>query len=98
MVSSSRWSWAICPGNGTYEHYVGQRGLERLGLHKWQRYVAEAVAQLIAAALPPNCRAGDNANAFPGGFRLWDKEQKQKELKHGNYNGTSQGMTAQALA
>jgi polyphosphate glucokinase len=21
--------------------------------------------------LPPNCRAGDNANAFKGGFRLW---------------------------
>lgn len=24
--------------------------------------------------LPPNCRAGDNANAFRGGFRLWDVE------------------------
>jgi polyphosphate glucokinase len=65
----------------TYEHYVGQRGLDRLGVPKWQRYVAEAVAQLIAAlepeevvlgggnvrqltTLPPNCRAGDNANAF----------------------------------
>jgi polyphosphate glucokinase len=22
--------------------------------------------------LPPNCRAGDNANAFVGGFRLWE--------------------------
>ena len=22
--------------------------------------------------LPPRCRLGDNANAFPGGFRLWD--------------------------
>jgi polyphosphate glucokinase len=22
--------------------------------------------------LPPNCRAGDNTNAFVGGFRLWD--------------------------
>jgi polyphosphate glucokinase len=22
--------------------------------------------------LPPGCRAGDNANAFKGGFRLWD--------------------------
>ena len=21
--------------------------------------------------LPPGCRAGDNANAFLGGFRLW---------------------------
>src|SRR5262245_40160637 len=24
------------------------------------------------AALPPGCRAGDNANAFLGGFRLWE--------------------------
>ena len=22
--------------------------------------------------LPPHCRAGDNANAFRGGFRLWE--------------------------
>jgi glucose-6-phosphate isomerase len=26
--------------------------------------------------LPPGCRAGDNANAFLGGFRLWDKTQE----------------------
>jgi len=99
----------------TYEHYVGQRGLDRLGLHKWQRYVVEAVAQLIAAlepeevvlgggnvkqlkTLPPNCRAGDNANAFLGGFRLWDNEQKHKELKHGNNNGTSDETTAHRAA
>ena len=24
--------------------------------------------------LPPGCRAGDNANAFLGGFRLWEDE------------------------
>jgi len=30
--------------------------------------------------LPPGCRAGDNANAFLGGFRLWDKERQ----KNGN--------------
>jgi len=23
--------------------------------------------------LPPKCRAGENANAFLGGFRLWEK-------------------------
>ena len=23
--------------------------------------------------LPPKCRLGDNANAFRGGFRLWDR-------------------------
>jgi len=25
--------------------------------------------------LPPGCRTGDNANAFVGGFRLWQKPQ-----------------------
>ncbi len=25
--------------------------------------------------LPPQCRAGDNANAFLGGFRIWDEAQ-----------------------
>jgi polyphosphate glucokinase len=74
---------------GTYEDYVGERGLERWGKHKWRRNVAEVVAYLIAALepedvvlgggnvkqlekLPPGCRAGDNANAFLGGFRLWE--------------------------
>ena len=26
----------------------------------------------LLKTLPPNCRAGDNANAFVGGFRLWE--------------------------
>ena len=26
--------------------------------------------------LPPRCRAGDNANAFVGGFRLWQKTKR----------------------
>jgi polyphosphate glucokinase len=73
----------------TYEHYVGQRGLERGGKHKWRRYVADVVARLVEALepddivlgggnvkqlaeLPQGCRAGDNANAFLGGFRLWE--------------------------
>ena len=74
----------------TYEAYVGQRGLEQRGKKKWRRYVAEAVAGLIAALepddvvlgggnvkklkeLPAGCRAGDNANAFVGGARLWEQ-------------------------
>ena len=28
--------------------------------------------------LPPGCRAGTNANAFVGGFRLWKKADKPK--------------------
>jgi polyphosphate glucokinase len=74
---------------GTYEDYVGLRGLKRQGKKKWRRHVAEVVALLKAALepdyvvlgggnvhklkeLPPGCREGDNANAFRGGFRLWE--------------------------
>jgi polyphosphate glucokinase len=74
---------------GTYEDYVGLRGMERVGKKKWRRNVEDVVAHLIAAlgpndvvlgggnvkelkGLPPLCRVGDNANAFLGGFRLWE--------------------------
>lgn len=30
------------------------------------------------AALPPGCRAGDNANAFLGGFRIWEPTADRK--------------------
>jgi polyphosphate glucokinase len=77
-----------CKG-GTYEDYVGLRGLKRFGKKKWRRYVAYGVARLVNALhpddivlgggnskklkhLPPGCRRGDNANAFLGGFRLWE--------------------------
>ncbi len=73
----------------TYEHYLGQRGLERQGKRDWRRQVADVVARLSAALepddivlgggnvrrlkkLPRGCRAGDNAKAFVGGFRLWN--------------------------
>jgi polyphosphate glucokinase len=77
----------------TFEDYLGERGLERLGPKKWRRRVADVVAHLTAAlepdyvvlgggnvrklkTLPPGCRAGDNANAFRGGFRLWEEARK----------------------
>src|SRR5208337_3621981 len=73
---------------GTYEDYVGLRGLKARGPKKWRKYVADVVATLVAALepddvvlgggnikhlteLPQGCRAGDNANAFIGGFRAW---------------------------
>jgi polyphosphate glucokinase len=31
-------------------------------------------------ALPPNCRLGDNQNAFVGGFRLWDEDPPARVL------------------
>jgi len=30
--------------------------------------------------LPPLCRAGDNFNAFLGGFRLWDQEKRKSRI------------------
>jgi polyphosphate glucokinase len=33
--------------------------------------------------LPPGCRAGDNANAFLGGFRLWEEETPKPKSKIG---------------
>ncbi len=38
---------------GTYEDYVGERGLKRLGRRKWRRHVF-AVAALLRAALEPH--------------------------------------------
>ena len=74
----------------TFEDYVGERGLKRLGKKRWRRRIVEAVEILSAALqptdvvigggnvkklkhLPPNTRAGDNDNAFTGGFRLWEE-------------------------
>lgn len=31
--------------------------------------------------LPPGCRAGDNTNAFPGGFRLWEEAKDNKHKR-----------------
>jgi polyphosphate glucokinase len=73
---------------GTYEDYVGLRGMRDFGKKKWRRYVADVVKKLAAAlepddvvlgggnvrflkSLPPKCRAGSNANAFIGAYRLW---------------------------
>jgi polyphosphate glucokinase len=76
--------------NGTYEDYVGLRGLIARGEKKWRKHVADVIARLVAAlepddvvlgggnvkhldVLPAGCRAGDNANAFLGGFRAWEE-------------------------
>jgi polyphosphate glucokinase len=78
----------------TYEDYVGERGLVRLGKKKWRRYVEDVVESLSVAlapdyvvlgggnvkklnTLPEGTRAGDNANAFLGGLKLWETDEKQ---------------------
>jgi len=77
---------------GTYEDYVGLRGLKKRGKKKWRSHVTKVVAQLTAAlepddivlgggnvkklkSLPSGCRQGNNANAFLGGFRLWEDKK-----------------------
>jgi polyphosphate glucokinase len=79
---------------GTYEDYVGARGLNRFGKKRWRKLVDDVVERLVAATepedvvigggnlvhlkkLPRGCRAGNNANAFLGGFRMWDKKSRR---------------------
>jgi hypothetical protein len=74
----------------TYEDFVGQRGLKRLGRKKWRREVVALIDTFraalqpeyivlgggnvrLTAELPTDVRLGDNANAFKGGFRLWEE-------------------------
>ena len=78
---------------GTFEDYVGERGLEARGKKKWRTHVADVAARLIRALIPEDvvlgggnvrlldplplgCRAGDNANAFLGGFRVWQTAER----------------------
>jgi polyphosphate glucokinase len=42
----------------TYEDYVGLRGLEKHGPHKWRRHVADVVKLLIAALQPDDVVLG----------------------------------------
>ena len=93
---------------GTFEDFVGIRGLKRLGKKKWRWAAFDVVARLTAALgpdyvvlgggnvhrlkeLPPKCRAGDNANAFLGGFRLWERaDQPPLAAAHGIQQETNQ--------
>jgi polyphosphate glucokinase len=74
---------------GTYEDYVGDRGLDHDGKKRWRKLVTDVIERLVAATepegvvigggnlvhlkkLPKGYRAGNNAYAFIGGFRMWD--------------------------
>jgi polyphosphate glucokinase len=60
----------------TYEDYVGLRGLKKYGDEKWQRHVADVVAQLVAALEPDDIvLGGGNAKllkTLPKGCRTGD--------------------------
>ncbi len=74
----------------TYEDYVGQRGLKRLGKKRWRKHVLDVISRLKAAfevdnvvvgggnaklveEWPAGVRAGASAQAFRGGYRLWQR-------------------------
>ena len=60
----------------TLKHYVGARGLKRLGRKKWQRHVEEVVERLITALKPDDVvLGGGNAKklkGLPASARLGD--------------------------
>jgi polyphosphate glucokinase len=78
----------------TYEDYVGIRGLQRgkkKWRRNVADVVSRLVAALEPddvvigggnvkklKKLPKGCRRGDNANAFRGGFRLWEKTDPRR--------------------
>jgi polyphosphate glucokinase len=76
---------------GSFEDYVGLRGIERNGARKWRKHVAECAGFLREALLPdvvvlgggnskalkempPGCLLGGNANAFLGGYAVWESD------------------------
>jgi predicted NBD/HSP70 family sugar kinase len=80
----------------TYEDYLGERGLRRLGRKRWQKFVEDVVDRFQKGfvvdyivlgggnakkllCLPPHARAGDNRNAFAGGFRLWEMNEQTQQ-------------------
>ena len=84
---------------GTFEDYVGLRGLKRMGRRKWRKHVDAVIEQFVATfqpdeivlgggnlkelkELPPLCRPGSNANAFEGGFRLWEESRAASLDEH----------------
>ena len=66
----------------TYEDYVGERGLERLGKKKWRKHVFDVVDRLVAALEPDDVvLGGGNAKILkelPPGCRLGDNENAFK--------------------
>jgi len=93
---------------GTYECYIGRRGVKRLGIKRWRRHVMNIVKRFITAVhpdevvlgggrarklgkLPKGCRLGDNANAFTGGFRLWEDAERHARKAENGSNRLSPG-------
>jgi polyphosphate glucokinase len=65
-------------GKGTYEDYVGLRGLKRLGKKKWRCAVEDVVRRLVAALEPDDVVLGggnvEKLKKLPEGSRAGAKE------------------------
>ena len=63
---------------GTFEDYIGIRGLKRLGRRKWQKNVEFAIERLTAAIHPDDIVLGGGnskkLDPFPSGCRLGDNK------------------------
>lgn len=63
---------------GTYEDYVGRRGLKQLGTKKWRKAVQETIASFVAALQPDYVVLGggnaEDLGDLPSGVRLGDNE------------------------
>jgi polyphosphate glucokinase len=63
-------------GEGTYEDYVGLRGLTAHGEKKWRKHVADAVVRLVAALKPDDVVLGGgnvkHLDVLPPGCRAGD--------------------------
>ncbi len=61
---------------GTYEDYVGLRGLEKWGRKKWEHFVEDVVTRLMAALLPDDVVLGGGnvkkLKELPRGCRIGD--------------------------
>jgi predicted NBD/HSP70 family sugar kinase len=64
--------------SGTFEDYVGQRGLKKAGLKRWRKAVSEAIGLLVAALEPDYVVLGggntDQLGELPPNVRLGNNE------------------------
>ncbi|MBI3800277.1 MAG: ROK family protein [Deltaproteobacteria bacterium] len=69
-------------GKKKWQHHV-EYGVERLiaAFHPDDVVLGGGNAKRLQE-LPPGCRAGDNANAFLGGFRLWEEAWSRSSAVH----------------
>jgi polyphosphate glucokinase len=86
---------------GTYEDYVGVRGLKRLGKKKWGRHVAFGVARLIDALYPDDVvLGGGNAKKLkklPRGCRKGDNANYSEDFAFGKKPTIGDARPAQSL-